>query len=382
MGRTPATKPVTPAAPPPDDIFLDTLVSDVKNVLKGELKILKDVEMWIPTGIPQLDIALGGGLPVGRLISFIGAKSVGKSTLSVHCMAQIQKHKGITLGLDVERSNLKSRCAAQGLDMDRYLACQPESLDTYEEVDLDTGKKVKVKGAFDIMQDVIRAVRLRDKKALIGIALDSVAGSSTAQEMEADVGKAGMGAHARILSQAFRKIMPVVHDMNCVLILVNQLKQKIGVMFGNPDTYIGKNPIDFHSAITLEMTKGKAFPEGCKETDAEGIITRIYVSKNKVGKPFGRIEYVTFFDRGIDTLWESIGFLRTNSDKLGTSSGYCEWEGKKYRQKQFYETAMATPGLAQIMRDMAKEVVDETLRNIRAAVDGHGPEVSPADASE
>ena len=143
MGRTPATKPVTPAAPPPDDIFLDTLVSDVKNVLKGELKILKDVEMWIPTGIPQLDIALGGGLPVGRLISFIGAKSVGKSTLSVHCMAQIQKHKGITLGLDVERSNLKSRCAAQGLDMDRYLACQPESLDTYEEVDLDTGKKVK-----------------------------------------------------------------------------------------------------------------------------------------------------------------------------------------------------------------------------------------------
>ena len=364
MGRTPIAK-----APVMD---LDALVADVKGVLKNDLKVLKDVEMWIPTGIPQLDLALGGGLPVGRLVTLIGAKSVGKSTLSVHCMAQIQKHNGISLGLDVERSNLKSRCEAQGLDMSRYLACQPESLDTYEETDIDTGKKVKVKGAFDIMESVIRVVRQKDKDALIGIVLDSVAGSSVAQEMEADVGKAGMGAHARILSQAFRKIMPTIHDMNCVLLLVNQLKQKIGVMFGNPDTYIGKNPIDFHSAITLEMTRGKTFPESAKDEEAEGIITRVHVSKNKVGKPFARIEYVTFFDRGIDTLWESIGFLRNTTGLLGTSAGYCEWDGKKYRQKQFYDLAKAHPGLASDLYRMAKEVVDEKINNTGPAVENPG----------
>ena len=371
MGRTPVAK-----APVAGTLDLDSLVSEVKGVLKKDLTVLKDVELWVPTGIPQLDVALGGGLPGGRMVTFIGAKSVGKSTLAIHCMAQIQRHKGIALGLDVERSNLKSRCEKQGLDMARYLACQPESLDTYEEKDLVTGKNVKVKGAFDIMEAVIRTVRTKDEKALIGIVLDSVAGSSVATEIEADVGKAGMGAHARILSQAFRKIMPVVHDMNCILLLVNQLKTKIGVVYGNPNTYIGQNPIDFHSAITLEMTRGKAFPEGCKEEDAEGIITRVYVSKNKVGKPFGRIEYVTFFDRGIDTLWESISFLRDQSKCLGTAPGYYEWDGKKYRQKQLYEIAKADPKIASDLHRMAKEVVDEKVKHPETSMDDPGPALS------
>lgn len=375
MGRTPVKKDTSTPV-----LDLDALVADVKGVLKNDLTILKDVEWWIPTGIPQLDLALGGGLPVGRLVTLIGAKSVGKSTLTVHCMAQIQKHEGIALGLDVERSNLKTRCEKQGLDMGRYLACQPESLDTYEEVDIDTGKKVKVKGAFDIMESVIKVLRAKDKNALIGIVLDSVAGSSVAQEIEADVGKAGMGAHSRILSQAFRKLMPIIHDMNCVLLLVNQLKQKIGVMFGNPDTYIGKNPIDFHSAITLEMTRGKAFPEG-KEEDAEGIITKIYVSKNKVGKPFARIEYITFFDRGVDTLWESIGFIKSNSNLLGTAPGYYLWDGKNRRQKELYDMASADPAMADKLRTMAREIVHEKLSHIKAKVDGPGAEVSEAAAA-
>jgi recombination protein RecA len=368
--------------PKKSEINLDELVADVRGALKNDLTILKDVELWIPTGIPQLDVALGGGLPAGRLVTLIGAKSVGKSTLSIHCLAQIQKHKGIALGLDVERSNLKTRCEAQGLDMARYLACQPESLDTYEEENIDTGKKVKVKGAFDIMEHVIRVVRQKDKDALIGIVLDSVAGSSVAQEMEADIGKAGMGAHSRILSQAFRKIMPVIHDMNCILILVNQLKQKIGVMFGNPDTYIGKNPIDFHSAITLEMTRGKSYPEAAKDEDAEGITTRINVSKNKVGKPFGRVEYITFFDRGIDTLWESIGFLKANSAHLGTTAGYYEWDGKKRRQKEFYEQAKADPKISEKIFQLTKEVVSEKLKNIETKVDDPRPEIPEKASAE
>jgi len=369
MGRTPIKK---------AEIDLDGLVSEVRGVLKNELTVLKDVETWIPTGIPQLDVALGGGLPVGRMVGLIGAKSVGKSTLTIHCLAQIQKHDGIALGLDAERSNLKSRCEAQGLDMKRYLACQPESLDTYEEKDIDTGKNVKVKGAFDIMENVIRTVRAKDKKALIGIALDSVAGSSVASEIGADVGHAGMGAHARILSQAFRKIMPAIYDMNCVFLLVNQLKQKIGVMFGNNETYIGKNPIDFHSAITLEMTRGKGFPETAKGDDLEGIITKIHVSKNKVGKPFGRVQYVTFFDRGIDVLWEQIGFLKDETDLLGKSQGYYEWEGKNYRKKAFYEIAKADPKISTHICEMAKEVVNEKVKNDRSAVEDPGAAVPEA----
>ncbi len=374
MGRTPV-KDKTPT------LDLDALVADVKGVLKNDLTILKDVERWIPTGIPQLDLALGGGLPVGRLVTMIGAKSVGKSTLSVHCMAQIQKHDGIALGLDVERSNLKTRCEKQGLDMSRFLGCQPESLDTYEDVDIDTGKKVKVKGAFDIMESVIKVLRAKDRNALIGIVLDSVAGSSVAQEIESDVGKAGMGAHARILSQAFRKLMPVIHDMNCVLLLVNQLKQKIGVMFGNPNTYIGQNPIDFHSAITLEMTKGKSHPEGTTEADAEGIITKIYVSKNKVARPFGKVEYITFFDRGIDVLWESIGFIKSNSDRLGTAAGYYLWDGKNRRLKELYEMAIADPKMATKLKGMAREIVNEKLNDPKSKMDGTGTEVSSTAAS-
>ena len=361
MGRTPVKDETK--------FDLDALVADVQGVLKKELVVLKDVETWIPTGIPQLDVALGGGLPVTRLVTLIGAKSVGKSTLTIHCLAQIQKHKGLALGLDVERSNLKSRCEKQGLDMKRYLAAQPNSLDTYEEIDIDTGKKVKRKGAFDIMEDAIKVIRQKSKDALIGIVLDSIAGSSVASEIEADVGKASMGAHSRILSQAFRKIMPVIHDMNCVLLLVNQLKQKIGVMFGSPDTYIGKNPIDFHSSITLEMTRGKSFPEAKPEAEAEGIITKIHVSKNKVAPPFGRIEYVTFFDRGIDTLWETIGFLRSESNLLGSKSGYYEWEGKSYRQIQLYNLAKSDPAIADQLFKWSKELVNEKVNHSKSAME-------------
>ena len=357
------------------EIDLDSLVNEVKNTLKKELVVLKDVEVWVPTGIPQLDLALGGGLPGGRMTTLIGRKSVGKSTLTVHCLAQIQKHGGLAVGLDVERSNLKSRCEKQGLDMKRYLASQPDSLDTYETKDIDTGKAVKIKGAFDIMQAVIQVIRAKNKDALIGIALDSIAGSSVATEKEGDVGKASMGAHSRILSQAFRMVMPVIHDMNCVLLLVNQLKSKIGVVYGSPDTYIGKNPIDFHSAITLEMTSGGAYPE--KSPDPEGIITKIHVSKNKVAKPFAKIEYVTWFDRGIDILWESIAFLRKETELLGTSVGYYEWDGKKRRQKELYEMAMADPKLAAIFQQMAKEVVNEKLKSPGSKVEDHDLAVSP-----
>lgn len=374
MTRRPTKKP-TPAG-----FDLDALVNEVKGALGKDLSILKDVSTWISTGVPRMDLGMGGGFPAGKLTTLIGKKSVGKSTLTVHMLSRIQQVGGIAVGLDAERANLKSRCLAQGIDESRYIAAQPESLDTFEREDFKTGKPEKVKGAFQIMEDVIKIVYRKAPSALVGVVLDSVAGSAVASEIEEDYGKASMGKHARILSQAFRKIMPMVEELNTCFILVNQLKEKIGVVFGNPTTYIGKNPIDFHSSITMEMVSGGVYPE--KSTTPEGIITRVWVSKNKVYRPFAKFEYITWFDRGIDTVWETIDFLHRDCKKFGTTPGYLEWDGKKRRQKEFYEMAKDDPALAATLDSMAKEVVNERIQNNRVALEDSCPEISPEAAPE
>ena len=328
-----------------DAADLSDLVASVRAALKDDLKVLENVKVWIPTGIPQLDIALGGGLPAGRLTTIIGKKSAGKSTLGIHLLAQVQKMGGLAVGIDVERSNLLSRCEAQGIDIDRYLPSQPDSLDSYEIEDIMTGKKKKVAGAFEIMERLIRTIRKTDQNALVGVILDSIAGSSVASEIEDQVGKATMGKHARVVSQAFRKIMPLVHDMNIAFILVNQLKEKIGVMFGSPNTYIAKNPIDFSSAITMELKQVGIYPN---KTNPEGITTQCYISKNKVGNPFSTVRWTTWFDRGIDVIWEIVSFLEEKGT-FGSTAGWLEWDGKKYRKNDFYEQAKANPELKTLL---------------------------------
>lgn len=376
MTRKPAKKSKAEEKPKFD---IDSLVKEVKADLGDSLSVLKDVSVWVPSGIPRLDIALGGGFPAGRLVTLIGKKSVGKSTLSIHMLAQIQKMGGLAVGLDAERANLKSRCLAQGIDESRFITSQPESLDTFQRENFKTGVKETVKGAFDIMEDLMKIIYRKSPDTLVGVALDSVAGSSVASEIEDTYGKAGMGKHARILSQAFRKIMPMVEEMNTCFILVNQLKEKIGVMFGNPTTYIGKNPIDFHSSITMEMVQGGTYPE--KSPDPEGIITRVWVSKNKVHKPFAKLEYITWFDRGIDTLWESIDFLHKDCKAFGDTAGYLEWEGKKRRQKELYEMAAADPKLAATIEKMAKEAVDGFFKNTSDSVVHSGASVPAKDVA-
>jgi len=365
MTRKPAIK---------TDINLDALIKDVKNALGKQLTVLKDVSFWVPTGIPRMDLALGGGIPAGKLTTLIGKKSVGKSTLTIHILSRIQAMSGLALGLDAERANLKSRCLAQGIDMDRYIGAEPESLDSFERENFKTGKAEKVKGAFQIMEDVLKVVYKQSPDQLVGVVLDSVAGSSVASEIEADYGKAGMGKHARVLSQAFRKIMPIVGEMNTCFLLVNQLKEKIGVVYGSPTTYIGKNPIDFSSAITLEMVSGGNFPD--KSTDPEGITTKIWVSKNKVFKPFTKFSYVTWFDRGIDTLWETIDFLNKECKAFGASPGYLEWDGKKRRMAELYDIALEEPEISAKFVTMAKEAVDGKLKNYKDSMVNLGSTVS------
>lgn len=373
------------AVTPPAGFDLDKLIGEVKKTMGDDLKDLEDVKGWTPTDIPQLDIALGGGIPKGVLTTLIGEKSVGKSTLTLHIMAQTQRQGGIAVGLDAEKSNLKSRAEAIGIDMKRYLGAQPNSLDTYETEDIDDPKKkVKVKGAFDIMGDLIRTIRRAAREVDVTIVLDSVAGSSVASEMEGDVGGATMGKHARILSQAFRKYMGTINEMGITFILVNQLKEKIGVMFGNPKTYIGKNPIDFHSAITVEMTSAGYYPPKCKGEDAKGIITRAFISKNKVAPPFARVEWTTWFANGIDVLFEQIEFL-SSGGHLGGSPGWIEWEGKKIRKSELHEIVKCDPAAARRITNITRGIVKDEInkRTARSTpLDDSSPSLPEAASAE
>ena len=165
------------------------------------------------------------------------------------------------------------------------------------------------------------------------------------------------GKTARILSPGVQEVYGGrLNEMGITFILVNQLKEKIGVMFGNPKTYIGKNPIDFHSAITLEMTSAGYYPPKCKGEDAKGIITRAFISKNKVAPPFARVEWTTWFASGIDVLFEQIEFL-SSGGHLGGSPGWIEWEGKKIRKPELHEIVKCDPAAARRITNITRGIV-------------------------
>ncbi len=334
-----------------------SLVDAIKRDIKNDLTILKDVEFWIPTGCPSLDIKLGGGWPVGRLSTAIGKKSAGKSSLIAKAIAETQRIGGVGVWLDVEKSAWEKRSIAMGVDPSRLIFAQPESLDTFELI-LPDGTKEKRLGAFDLLESITWVTRKHSPAMPVTIVIDSIAGASVASEMEGDTGDATMGKHARIVSQGLRKVMGFVHEFNICLIFVNQLKQKIGVMYGSPDTYIAQNPIDFHSAITMQITQHECWPDAKKKETAEGIVSKINITKNKVADPFKEAYTRVFFDRGVDTLYETIETL-IEYGKLEWGGGFITFDGKKRRKKEFYEMASVDPA---IKESLFKEV-DQLIRN-------------------
>jgi recombination protein RecA len=338
---------------------LTKLVNDIKNDMKrsDSLRVLKDVELFIPTGAPQLDIAMGGGVPCGRLITKIGRKSAGKSSFLLKVIAQCQKMGGLGVLLDIERSAWLARSVAMGVDIDRLIFAQPDSLDTYT-LELPDGAREKRLGAFDMAEAVTWSVRKHNAKVPVVIGFDSIAGASTAVEMEGDVGDATMGKHARLVSQGLRKLMPYVYDFNIALIFVNQLKEKIGVMYGSPDTYIAKNPIDFHSSITMQLTQAEFHPDPKNKDTAEGIVTRVNITKNKLADPFREVLVRVFYDRGIDPLWETIECLK-DYGRLGEKPGYVIFEEKSRRKSELYGMAVKNPKIREILFQEVDELICE-----------------------
>ncbi len=323
-----------------------------KDYGKGTVMKLGDTHIEpieaISTGSLGLDVALGiGGLPKGRVVEIYGPESSGKTTLATHVIAEAQRRGGIAAFIDAEHAFDKGYAQKLGVDVENLLISQP-----------DNGEQ-----ALEITENLIRS------GAIDVIVIDSVAALVPKAEIEGEMGDSKMGLHARLMSQALRKLTGTISKTNCLCIFINQLREKIGVMFGNPETTTGGNALKFYASVRLDIRRLAQIKDG---EEVIGNRVKVKVVKNKVAPPFRMVEFDVIYGEGISKVGEIID-MGVDMQIIQKSGSWFSYDGNKLGQGR--------DAVKQILRDNP-EMADEIEAKVRGKLMSNGAAKTPELAEE
>ena len=292
---------------------LDAAISKLeKDFGKGTVMKLGDAGAnvsveTVPTGSLSLDLALGlGGVPKGRVIEIYGPESSGKTTVTLHMIAEVQKRGGIAGFIDAEHALDPVYAKNIGVDIDELYISQPDSGDQALEI----AETMVRSGAMDI------------------VVIDSVAALVPRQEIEGYMGDSDVGLQARLMSQALRKLTPVISKSNCVVVFINQLREKVGVMFGNPETTTGGRALKFYASVRMDVRRTETLKQA---GEMVGNRTRVKIVKNKIAPPFKEAEFDIMFGKGISKEGDVLD-LATSIDVVNKSGAWYAYNGEKIGQ--------------------------------------------------
>lgn len=330
---------------------LDAAISQIeKQYGKGSVMKLGDTSNQmkvetVPTGSLSLDIALGqGGLPKGRIIEIYGPESSGKTTVALHAVAEVQKAGGIAGFIDAEHALDPVYAKNIGVDIDNLYISQP-----------DNGEQ-----ALEITETMVRS------GAVDIVIVDSVAALVPKAEIDGDMGDSHVGLQARLMSQALRKLTAVISKSNCIVIFINQLREKVGVMFGNPETTTGGRALKFYSSVRLDVRRIEALKQ---QGEVIGNRTRVKVVKNKIAPPFREAEFDIMFGQGISKEGDILD-IASGLDIVNKSGAWYAYQGEKIGQGREN---------AKTFLKEHKDICDEIERQVRAY---YAPVEEPSEETE